>query len=320
MSQQNFEKRHKAFWAEFEADLNDLGSSSRGSVLDFPEKYRKICRELAIARHRQYSVHIVEHLNYLVRRGHEQLHKEVRNNIQIVAFFAQTFPRAVRREWRLLALSGVLFYGPFFIIAWIIQYSPDFVYSILSSGQVANFERMYDPSSDYFLRERGGSGDLEMFGHYIRHNIGIGLRVFGSGILFGITPIFVILLNGIYIGAVIGHLIQIGSGEQVLSFVVGHGAFELNAIVLAGVAGLKVGFSLIAPGNQTRLFALRNATLSVMPIVYGFGLMLLIAAFIEAFWSSTHWVSPNVKYLVASVLWTGVFLYFLFAGRGQNAT
>ena len=40
------------------------------------------------------------------------------------------------------------------------------------------------------------------------------------------------------IGAVAGHLTEIGFGQTFWSFVIAHGAFELSAIALAGAAGL----------------------------------------------------------------------------------
>ncbi|WP_431357264.1 stage II sporulation protein M [Pseudomonas jessenii] len=36
---------------------------------------------------------------------------------------------------------------------------------------------------------------------------------------------------------------------------IGHGAFELSAIALAGAAGLKLGWALIAPGRLPRAVA-----------------------------------------------------------------
>ena len=43
--------------------------------------------------------------------------------------------------------------------------------------------------------------------------------------------------------------------------------------------------------------------------------MLLVAASIEAFWSSSRWLSPTVKYFAAALLWTSVGYYFLFQGK-----
>ncbi len=53
--------------------------------------------------------------------------------------------------------------------------------------------------------------------------------------------------------------------------------------------------------------------------MYGVVVMSLIAAFIEAFWSST--VMPvMIKYIAGAILWTVVGMYFYFLGRTSLRT
>ena len=46
--------------------------------------------------------------------------------------------------------------------------------------------------------------------------------------------------------------------------------------------------------------------------------MLLVAAFVEAFWSSTSWPPAGVKYAVGAVLWAFVYAYLLVMGRNES--
>ncbi|MCY1411530.1 hypothetical protein D9M71_269180 [compost metagenome] len=48
-------------------------------------------------------------------------------------------------------------------------------------------------------------------------------------------------------------------------------------------------------------------------------LFLLIAAFIEAYWSSMTGPSHQTKYLVGAALWLLVVVYLVFAGRQRHA-
>jgi uncharacterized membrane protein SpoIIM required for sporulation len=180
---------------------------------------------------------------------------------------------------------------------------------------------MYDPDARRIGRfsERDSGDDWMMFGFYIMNNIGISFQTFASGLLFGLGSLFFLLFNGLMIGAVAGHLTRIGYSETFWSFVIGHGAFELTAIALSGAAGLKLGWALLAPGRRLRSEALRRAGAQSVPLVAGVILFLLIAAFIEAFWSSMTYTTPTAKYLVGASLWALVIIYFLFAGRGQHA-
>ncbi len=54
-------------------------------------------------------------------------------------------------------------------------------------------------------------------------------------------------------------------------------------------------------------------------LICGVMLFLLIAAFIEAYWSSMTGPSHQTKYLVGAALWLLVVVYLVFAGRRRHA-
>jgi len=198
----------------------------------------------------------------------------------------------------------------------VLQWHPDVVYLLLDRSQVIQMESMYDPGNDRLGRDSGT--DWMMFGHYIMNNISIGLRTFASGLLAGIGTIIVLLFNGITIGAVAGHLHQIGYGDPFWRFVCGHGSFELTAIVIAGGAGLQLGMRLLAPGRKRRIDALIEGGIIGARLCVGVAVMLFIAAFIEAFWSSISAVPAWGKYSVAAALWTLVLVWLWRGGRGAG--
>ena len=107
-----------------------------------------------------------------------------------------------------------------------------------------------------------------------------------------------------------------GSALTFFSFVIGHGAFELTAVLLSGVAGMRLGLAVLAPGPRSRVSALRAAALSSLPIVAGAALMLVIAAGIEAFWSPRQ-LPVAVKFAVGAGLWLLVALWLGTAGRSR---
>jgi uncharacterized membrane protein SpoIIM required for sporulation len=131
--------------------------------------------------------------------------------------------------------------------------------------------------------------------------------------------VFYLLFNGVQIGTVMGYLIYAGLSRNFFSFTVGHGSFELTAIVLCGAAGLRLGWGLIAPGQLRRADALRAAALEAVPLVAGAALMLVAAAAIEAFWSPRTEIPPTVKYWTGGTLWVVVLSYFIFLGRRRAA-
>ena len=128
-----------------------------------------------------------------------------------------------------------------------------------------------------------------------------------------------IVFNGLMIGAVAGHLQAVGLGDPFWRFVVGHSALELTAIVIAGGAGLRLGLALLVPGRRRRVDALIEDGRRGALLCLGVFVMLLLAAFIEAYWSSISTLPAMVKYTVAGLLWTGVGLWLWRGGRDRDA-
>jgi uncharacterized membrane protein SpoIIM required for sporulation len=324
MKQSLFESRHQAEWQAFARLLEALerGKADSQHSRGFAAAYRRQCQHLALAQARGYSSRLVEQLQQLAMRGHQQFYRH-RSPLgaQLLGFLLGGFPRLVREEWRCVLSASLLFFGSLLGMGVLVYLFPDLVYSLVDPEQVSSMERMYDPDASRLGRfaERDSGDDWMMFGFYIMNNIGIAFQTFASGLLLGLGSLFYLLFNGLMIGAVAGHLTQIGYGQTFWSFVIGHGAFELTAIALAGAAGLKLGWALLAPGRLSRGEALRLAAARGVRLVSGVILFLLLAAFIEAYWSSMTLASANLKYLVGAGLWALVLAYLLLAGRGRHA-
>jgi uncharacterized membrane protein SpoIIM required for sporulation len=58
---------------------------------------------------------------------------------------------------------------------------------------------------------------------------------------------------------------------------------ELTAIVIAGGAGLRIGWAVIAPGDRTRGSAVADAGRRSVPIILGLILVFIVAGVIEGF-------------------------------------
>lgn len=325
MNQQTFQDRHGEGWAQFERWLDGTTRRRRPATApppfaesEFAHRYRTLCQHLALARDRRYSPALVERLNRLVIRGHQFMygsHPEA--GPAVLRYFTHDFARAVRAQRRVIALSCLLFFGPLALLwAWT-QTDPEIVHLFMPAEQIAQYEQMYDPMSN--TEHRGADLDARMFGFYIGHNIRIGFQTFAGGLLFGFGSAFYLVFNGLMIGGTAGYLVGTGHGTTFLPFVAGHSAFELTGVVLMGAGGLMLGSALLFPGRLTRVAALRAHARAAMPLVYGAGTLLVLAAFVEAFWSSLRMLPETVKYSVGFALWALVAAYFVFAGRDDAA-
>jgi uncharacterized membrane protein SpoIIM required for sporulation len=249
-------------------------------------------------------------------RAHQYFYSSSRFVVwRLIYFVLIEFPQSVRRQARFFWISSALLFGPAVVLGIVCYLNSDFIYTLLPEDQVVEFESMYNPSAKILGRARESTTNFMMFGFYIQHNISIGFSTFAGGLLLGIGTLVSLIFNGLIFGGLAGHLTQLGYISTFWPFVAAHSAFEITAICISGAAGLKLSYTLFAPGNRRRTDALKLAARDALPLVIGAAGMLVIAAFIEAFWSSSTYFDPTIKYGVAAVLWTLVFLYFLLAGR-----
>lgn len=323
MKQAQFEQNYRQQWQGFKKQLEVLkDKKNRQAEFNFDHfdsDYRQLCQLLALAKERHYSPLLIDELNELVIEAHQEIYKQKNRIIfHLIQFLMINFPNAIRHNAKFIWVATAVFYLPCIISGLMVYFFPDVIYSIFSPEQVTSFEAMYDPKAEHFGRERQSASDIFMFGFYISNNIGVSFQTFASGLLYGVGSLFYLFYNGLTIGAAAGHLSHVGFYETFFSFVCGHGAFELTAITFAGAAGLKLGFALLSPQQLTRVQALRQAAQEAITIVYGVIVMLVIAAFIEAFWSSSNQlISYEVKYAVAALFWISVILYFTLVGRNR---
>jgi len=312
MTPQEFTRRHEAEWARFRGLLEQ---GRKAPQADFPRLYREICTHLALARDRHYPLALVERLNLLALEGQQRLYRHQGGLWQAsLAFIASDFPVLLRRHIGLFWLAQLFLYVPFVLTALAAYWHPAFIYSVMPPDQVHLYEQMYAPDQ-HLLGSRGQDTNLEMFGFYVMHNTGIGFETFAGGIFGGIGSLVTVLLNGVDMGVVAGHLTQLGYSRNFWSFVVTHSAFELTAIAISGMAGLMLGLAVVAPGQQTRRDALVSRGRDAVRLVYGAAGMFSIAAIFEGFWSSSALLPPEVKYASGAGTWLLVTLYFALAGR-----
>ena len=321
MKQGQFEQLYQPLWHVLELEIIELEKNDgrlKGSELaSFASRYRRLCHFHALAKDRHYSSHLVDKLGDLVVRGHQQLYRRKQPFMQqLISFIVAGFPHLVREQQRYIWWATAFMYVPGLLIYLAILWQPDLVYTITAPEQVSSFEAMYDPQNRTLGSARESDTNVQMFGFYISNNISVAFRTFASGILFGVGSIFFLVYNGLLMGAVAGHLTNAEFTQTFFTFVIGHGSFELTAICIAGAAGLKLGYALLAPGNLSRKESLKRAGHIAIQLVYGVIIMLVIAAFIEAFWSSNNILMPWQKYLVGGFLWALVLGYLVFSGRG----
>jgi uncharacterized membrane protein SpoIIM required for sporulation len=312
MTVHEFIRTHQAGWKQLEEFLALTGRLSlarvplaefrRGSLL-----YRQAVADLAYARMRFAGHSVVRDLERRVGLAHSLIYQARRGKSTSWSdWFRQTWPARVRAAARPILIATALFW---------IAAAAGFVLTM----QNPVLERIFISPP---MREAMDRGHLwtesitgvapQATGRIATNNISVALLTWGLGLTFGLGTVWLLLFNGVMLGAVAAACLRAGLLRQLAEFVIGHGALELPAIWIAGGAGLMLGGAMLFPGRYSRRVELRRQARISAQIMLGLVPMLLLAALIEGFVSPSD--LPGVaKAFVGFALAVAYLVYILQA-------
>ncbi len=313
-----FVAQRRANWAELEqlvATGAQLHTKPPAQIARGAALYRTVCSDLMHARAMGYGYDLADHLNALASRAHNALYGPPAFSIRAVVHFLRAgFPQTVRRNWPTFAIASALFYLPLAFAVAATLTDTRFALNVLPPSTLEDMASAYESG---FREGREAGADSMMAGFYVYNNVGIAFRCFATGILFGIGSMFFLIYNGVATGAVLGYVAASGAGRNILTFICGHGPFELTAIVISGAAGIQMGYALVKTNGHTRLGSLRSQAGDLVQLISGAAVMLLIAAFLEGYWSPSS-LPDQVKWAFSACVSVALCAYFVFAGRGSS--
>jgi uncharacterized membrane protein SpoIIM required for sporulation len=135
--------------------------------------------------------------------------------------------------------------------------------------------------------------------------------------VLGILTAYVLVLNGVLLGAVFGYTQAYGLAGDLAAFVSSHGFIELSVVFMAGGAGLQMAWGVLSPGLYGRREALGRAAQRAVLLLIGCVPLLVIAGLIEGF------VSPSglphaVKYAIGPATGAALYLFLWRGGRERR--
>ncbi len=293
-------------------------------LLLLPRLYRHACSVLARLQATGEDPRGAAGVRVLISRAHAVLYRPDDGGAKawmsrLVELFLVQSPRAIRAEWRLLALSLVLDYG-FALLAWFaVSHDLDLAPSLLDPRMVEQeIEQLQETARGEPFRGNfnfGFGASPLTAGMIVLHNIGVGILFFASAL---VPPVYfyIVSVNGLMLGsytAVAGHWGQAGAISSILWT---HGVLEIQALVLAGTAGLCLVRAWVRPGPWTRRHALQRESKRALELFAPVFPLLVIAGLIEGF------VTPHaplaVRVTVAIASGVGLVAWVLLGGRRRE--
>jgi uncharacterized membrane protein SpoIIM required for sporulation len=227
-------------------------------------------------------------------------------------FFLSAWPAAVRSLWRETVVAAAFtLLGTVAAFILTLQ-SPDW-FNLFVPGDLAS-GRGPDASTKELHDTLGGShvadGLTVLSTFLFTHNTQIALLAFALGFACCLPTAFLMIYNGLMLGAFFALFLMHGLGLEFGGWVLIHGITELFAVTLAGAAGFRIGWTLAFPGERERLDALSKAGQVAATVMIGAIVMLAVAGLLEGF-ARQLIVSTPLRYSIAAataVLW-GLYFY-----------
>jgi len=295
------------------------------SLVDLPRLYRFASSLHARLETRGDDAGALEQTRVLLARAHSLLYGDLDRGPEGLLRRARHLllsesPRTLRAEWRLLALLFGLVYG-LALLAWIaVRADLGLAFSLLSPEAIADEIAQLEatgagqPFRGNFTFGLGESPQTA--GWIMARNIGVAIIFFAAGLL---PPLYLYVLaaNGLMLGAYTAVATHWGQAGAISSILWCHGTLEIQAIVLAGLAGLVLARAWVAPGPWSRAHAMKLESARAWRILAPVFPLLVVAGLIEGF-VSPHASTP-VRLATAGVSALALLGGLLLGGRRHDA-
>jgi len=303
-----FSRNNEAKWKEIEKYLS---GSHRITADELADYYVQINDDLSYAKTFYPQSKLVSYLNKLALSLHRKIYKNKKEKkSRFKHFWKHEVPIATREGHRELLYSFLVFVIAIAIGAFSSMHDDSFV-RLIMGDQYVNMTLNNIDEGDPMGVYRGGSQSGMFLGLAI-NNIRVSFLAFACGIMGSVFTGYILLQNGVMVGAFLYFFIQKGLAWVAFSTIFLHGALELSAIVIAGAAGMILGNSWMFPGTFSRTESLTRGTKRALKIIIGLVPVFLVAAFIEGFITRLYQDMPSIlrsAIILFSFAW--VIYYFV---------
>jgi uncharacterized membrane protein SpoIIM required for sporulation len=267
--------RHRGEWSRLDEFTRRGARRPAGApgpeVTELVRLYLRASSHLAEVQSRYHDANLEDYLNGLVTRARGAIYAtEARSFRLLVRLFGTRYRTAIRATTPHILVVAALLSATIVLADLWVATSPE-----AQAGLVA-------PQAREAVRQAGGRVDLDtgpdpaLSARILQNNLQVAFLAFALGITLGVGTILVVFQNGVFIGLLAGAFHAAGGAPLFWALVLPHGFLELIAICIAAGAGLRMGWSIVDPGDRSRVTALgeesRDAVLVVVGVIPAFAI------------------------------------------------
>ncbi|HTM84343.1 MAG TPA: stage II sporulation protein M [Mycobacterium sp.] len=296
---------HRATWDRLEQLVKRRRRLTGAEVDELVDLYQRVSTHLSMVRSASSDSMLVGRLSGLVAQAraavtgaHAPLWRE------FVRFWTVSFPVVAYRSWRWWLGTAVGFFIVTAALAIWVSGNPE-VHTALGTPSELQ-ELVNHDFESYYSENPAGSFALQVW----VNNAWVAAQCIGFAILLGLPIPYILFQNAANLGVIAGLMFHAGKGDLFLGLLTPHGLLELTAVFLAGAVGMRLGWSVIAPGDRPRGQVLAEQGRAVVSVAIGLAVVLLISGIVEAF--VTPSALPTFVRIAIGVAVEVAFLVYVF--------
>jgi uncharacterized membrane protein SpoIIM required for sporulation len=299
---------HRREWDRLEELVRrrQLNGAESDELVDL---YQRAATHLSVVQSSAPDPALVARLSSLVARARSRVTGASAGGLTgIGRFLTVDFPTAVwRARWWVIG-AGVGFCLVAFAVGWWVAASPEVQSSL---GTPERIKQLVEQDFEsYYSSEPAGSFAFRIW----TNNAWVAALCIALGGLFGIPVIYLLWTNAFNVGVAGGLMAAYGRADLFFGLILPHGMLELTCVFVAAGVGLRLGWTLIDPGRDTRAEAFGREGRAAMTVALGLGLVLLVSGVVEAF------VTPSplptwARIAVGFAVWSAFVAWIVVLGR-----
>ncbi|CQD05298.1 stage II sporulation protein M [Mycobacterium europaeum] len=268
---------HRGTWDRLDRLVGRRRSLTGAEVDELVELYQRVSTHLSTLRSASSDSVLIGRLSSLVARARSVVtgaHAPLSSTF--ARFWTVSFPVVAYRSWRWWLGTAVAFFAVVVVIAlWVIG-NPE-VQS--AAGTPSDIEQLVNHDiASYYSEHPAAAFALQIW----VNNSWVAAQCIAMSVLLGLPIPVVLFQNAANLGLISALMFQAGKGGVLLGLLAPHGLLELTAVFLAGGAGMRLGWSVIAPGDRPRGQVLAEQGRAVVSVAIGLVAVLLVSGLIEA--------------------------------------
>lgn len=300
---------HRPTWDRLEQLVKKRRSLTGAEVDELVELYQRVSTHLSTLRSASSDSVMIGRLSSLIARARSAVtgaHAPVSS--AFVRFWTVSFPVVAYNSWRWWLGAAVGFFAVILIVAFWVAGNPE-VQSALGTPSDIDQLINHDVAS-YYSDHPAAAFALQVW----VNNSWVSAQCIAMAVLLGIPIPFILFQNAANVGVIAGLMFPAGKGGLLLGLLLPHGLLELTAVFLAGAAGMRLGWSVVSPGDRPRGQVLAEQGRAVVSVAVGLVGVLLVSGLIEALVTPAP-LPTFVRIAIGIVAEVAFLFYIVYFGR-----